>query len=171
MFEFFRNNELKINPGYWGEKLQAVDADNARSRNGNGYTEFSSDIFKDNIKEEYDRFCEDYADDDEEEVTEAYPEETQSRKQQLDELWLEIRENVLSSSYDGADRAYDAAINFSWESDDGELNFDMHDFWEHDCNEYTFHYLWILYAIVWGIQQYDEGFKITTTDELELAID
>ena len=33
------------------------------------------------------------------------------------------------------------------------INF--YDFWEYDCTEYTYHYLWCCYAIVWGIMQYD----------------
>ena len=160
MFEFFRmkdgdwNKKHVINPGYWGEKLQAVD--NSRGRN-NSYEEFSEELFKENVKGEYDTFCEGYADDDEEDVTEAYAEETQSRKQQLEALWEEIDDVVLPASYDGEIRAYDAAMEFRWESDDGELKFDMCDFWDHSCTDYTFHYIWILYAMVWGIGEYDKA--------------
>jgi hypothetical protein len=49
MFEFFRTRPegkegLHINPGYWGEKLQAIE------RNG-GFKEFSPDLFRQEIKE------------------------------------------------------------------------------------------------------------------------
>lgn len=49
MFEFFRDHrntksELKINPGYWGEKLQAVDR-------GDGFKKFSPELFKQQVME------------------------------------------------------------------------------------------------------------------------
>lgn len=157
MFEFFImddndfNKKHVINPGYWGEKLQATNG-----RGDSGYMEYSQDTFEANVKHEYDNFCESYADDDDEDVTEAYPEGTQSRKQQLEDLWESIEDEVISNSHDGNIRAYDAAMSFNWTSDDGELSFDMQDFWDYSCNDYTFHYIWILYAIVWGIGEYNE---------------
>ena len=160
MFEFFRmkdggwNKKHVINPGYWGEKLQAVD--NSHGRN-NSYEEFSEELFKENVNEEYDNFCESYADDDEEAVSEAYPEDTQTRQQQLESLREALDEEVIDCGYDGETRAIDAAMNFRWESDDGELKFDMCDFWDRSCTDYTFHYIWILYAIVWGIGEYDNA--------------
>ena len=33
--------------------------------------------------------------------------------------------------------------------------FDLPDFWEHNCTEFNYHYIWICHAIVWGIQQYN----------------
>lgn len=32
----------------------------------------------------------------------------------------------------------------------------LNDFWEHNLNDYTYHYLWCCHAIVWAISQYDE---------------
>lgn len=32
----------------------------------------------------------------------------------------------------------------------------FYDFWEHDLEDYTYHFIWCLYAIVWGIIKYDE---------------
>lgn len=160
MFEFFRmkdgnwDNKFVINPGYWGEKLQAVDS--GRGRN-NSHEEFSEDLFAENVNEEYDCFCEAYLDDDAEAVVEAYPDDTQTRKQQLESLREALDEEVIACGYDGETRAIDAAMNFRWESDDGELKFDMCDFWDRSCTDYTFHYIWILYAIVWGIGEYDKA--------------
>ena len=160
MFEFFRmkdgdfNKKHVINPGYWGEKLQATDS--SRGRNSS-HEEFSYELFRENVKDEYDNFCEAYADDDEEAVTEAYPEDTQTRKQQLESLWEALDEEVIACGYDGETRAYDAAMDFRWESDNGELKFDMQDFWDRSCSDYTFHYLWVLYAIAWGIGEYDKA--------------
>ncbi len=31
----------------------------------------------------------------------------------------------------------------------------LSDFWDHNLEDYTYHFIWCLYAIVWGIQQYD----------------
>jgi hypothetical protein len=66
------------------------------------------------------------------------------------ELWAAIKEDVLSSADDGEIRALDAAIQFEHDG------FEFTDFWEYELNEYSFHYLWILYAIVYGINQYDQ---------------
>ncbi len=39
---------------------------------------------------------------------------------------------------------------------DFELDdFKFHDTWEIDGMDWTYHYLWCLHAIVWGIDQYD----------------
>jgi hypothetical protein len=155
MFSFFRgtSDELNINPGYWGEKLVASDCNGTYA---NGVKEFSQKVFEENVTELYEQLVEMHADDDLDDVTEAYAEEKQSRVQQLEELWQAIEEEVLAYSHDGPERAFDAAMNFRWKSDDEELSFDMQDFWEYSCTEFTFHYIWILYAIAWGIQQYDK---------------
>lgn len=31
----------------------------------------------------------------------------------------------------------------------------FYDFWEHDTKEWTFHFIWLCYAIVWTINEYD----------------
>ena len=38
--------------------------------------------------------------------------------------------------------------------------FDFTDFWEHDLTEYTYHFIWICYAIAYGIQQYDKAKEV-----------
>jgi len=161
MFEFFIMNDNDfnkkhvINPSYWAEKLQSVDRDGARG-DGNGYEEFSQETFEENVWNDYKNFAEQYEDEDEEGVTEAYPEDTQTYKQMLEELKEALQEEVIDCSHDGQMRAYDAAMSFRWESDNKELKFDMCDFWDYSCTEYTFHYIWILYAIVWGITEYNK---------------
>jgi len=160
MFDFFRlkdNDWSKkhiINTGYWAEKLQAVDRDSARG-DGSGATEFSQEKFAEHVKEEYDNFCEGLADHDEDELTEAFDDD-RSMKSQLAELWECLESEVIAQSYDGQLRAYDAAMGFEWQDDNGNLAFDMHDFWDHNCTEYTFHFIWLLHAIVYGIGEYDK---------------
>lgn len=73
-------------------------------------------------------------------------------------LWHAIAQNVLARADDGEHEAMSAAINFEY--DDRPV---FQDFWEVDCKEYTFTYLWCLYAIVWGIRQYDAA-KINTKE-------
>jgi len=159
MFNFFImgdndfNSKHVINPGYWAEKLQAVNSSGTLEA---GCKKFSMETFKQNVKQEYDNFCEAYLDEDDESVSEAYPEDTQTYQQMLEELWECIEAEVLSCDENGV-RAYDAAMDFRWQSDCGKLKFDMEDFWEYDNTEYTFHYIWILYAIVHGIKEYNKS--------------
>jgi len=137
MFKFFImgehdfNAKYIINPGYWGEKLQAIE------KNG-GYREFSYDIFEENITTEFNSF----------------KEHSNLEDPEFDMLWDEISDYVLSRSDDGV-RALDAAMDFKWSSDDGSETFEMSEFWDYNCDDYTYRYIWILYAIVWGIQQYN----------------
>ncbi len=49
-----------------------------------------------------------------------------------------------------------------FECEEAMMNFDSDkvdftDFWEHDCKDYTFHFIWCLYAIVFAILKYDES--------------
>lgn len=165
MFEFFIMDERDwnykhiINPGYWSEKLQAADCRTGGRSDSNGYEEFQQEVFEENVWNLYNQFAEEYADEDDEAVTEAYPEDTQTYAQMLEELKEAIQEEVIDCSYDGEMRAYDAAMSFNWESHNGELKFDMNEFYEFNCRDYTYHYIWICYAIVWGIQQYNEHEK------------
>lgn len=135
MFDFFRDSEdLRINPGYWGEKLQAI------CKTG-GFMEWSEEFFQDAIKSDFDAYFgdEDVAPDDEDE------QEFLSNKA---DCWEQIEIEVLHSPED-EHASMEAAMNF------GFNGFQFQDFWEHQLRDYTYHYLWCLYAIVWGIQQFD----------------
>lgn len=139
MFEFFRadpkhfqskGESLGINPGYWGEKLRSID-------HNNGFKEFDSAEFESRVKDHF--------------KTYMAPDISDDLKS---ELWQEIKENVLFYS-DEECRAYSAINDFRFTSDDGE-EFEFVDFFDSGSTEiYTFHYIWCLYAIVWGISQYD----------------
>jgi len=158
MFEFFNDDidkEYAINPGYWGEKLQAADKD--RGHDSNGWEEFSEEKFAANVKNEFDMFAEQYQTDAEEEVEEEHIKQAQEYKQMLAELWKELDEEVITAASDGQHAAYTAAMEFRWKSDNEELEFDMYEFWDYSCKDYTFHYIWILYAIVWGIGEYNKS--------------
>lgn len=139
MFEFFRMDDndwnknrdggLSINPRYWGEKLLSIGT-NA------GYREFDEERFKERVTEYFNSWkeCE---------------EPTDSRAA---ELWKEIEDHVLSRADDGEIYAYQAAHDFDHEG------FYFQDFFDSGGTErYTFHYIWCLYAIAWGIEQYDSA--------------
>ena len=97
-----------------------------------GYEEFSQEIFEESIKKDFEEW---EFDDDE----------------QKNEIWEAVESEIISNSHDGSIRAFDAAMGFK--SDYGH---EFTDFWEYSCTEYSFHYLWCLYAIVWGISKFDK---------------
>ena len=71
--------------------------------------------------------------------------------------------NVLPSySDDGEHEAIRAAMDFKYE---GKYLFP--DFYEVKLRDWTHHYLWCCYAIVWGIQQYDSDPKTHTVEGVE----
>lgn len=148
MFEFFRTDDrgdpakLYINSCYWCEKLQAVDS------NGCGKGEakkFSPTIFKGRVIERFRSYCQD---------REVEPEKRR-------ELWEALREDVLDPAEDSnATRAWDSLNEFH----DREHPRIFEDCWEWNCEEYTFHFIWNLYAIAWAIRQYDAA-KATQTEQ------
>ena len=141
MFEFFRMDKndfnyrkdasLNINPIYWGEKLQAVDR-------CSGFMEFDEDSFKARVKEHFDGFVE------------SHPDLNIDHK---NELWAQIQDDVLVYS-DNEHEAYSVVNNFDYYI--GDHVFQFTDFFDGGATEtYASRYLWCLYAIVWGIRQYD----------------
>ena len=65
------------------------------------------------------------------------------------ECWKQIETKILPY----IDNEHEAVYNvwtFSYK------NFQFQDFFEYSITDYTFHYIWCLYAIVWGIDQYDK---------------
>lgn len=72
----------------------------------------------------------------------------------------EVKAEVIEHAYDGEYAAMTAAINFV--ATDG---FRLHNFWEMDCKEYTYTFLWCCYAIAWGIRQYDAASVTKTKKE------
>lgn len=68
------------------------------------------------------------------------------------ELRQEVEENVLPAGHDGEYAAHLAARDFEH---DGRQVFP--DFWEWRLREHTYHFIWICYAIAWGIRHYDSA--------------
>ncbi|MBN2643021.1 MAG: hypothetical protein JXR78_15320 [Victivallales bacterium] len=125
MFDFFRSAELKINPCYWHEKLQAEDR-HMKS------TEYDPERFEREIKE----------------IFFAWVREGNKDKKTRRKIWEEIQYLVLSHR-DTEFEAYHAVNEFEC------LGFTFLDSsW--GWRDYTYQFIWCLYAIVWGIQQYDK---------------
>jgi len=142
MFEFFRTEQrykeshpeltLFINSGYWGEKLLSI------SQPG-GYKEFDEEAFRARVGQYFDAWIESAGEGDAE-----WP----------DHLKEEIDTHVLSEIDNGEHAAYAAVYSFEHDG----LQFD--DFFDSGgCEKHTFHYIWCLYAIAWGIEQYDAAAK------------
>lgn len=98
----------------------------AVDRNG-GYQEFS-----------FERFCE---------VVNSIAEQDEDA---TDELKQAVAEMLDDCGGESAETCYRAASEFEWEDEQY-----FTDFYEHSLMEYTFHYIWCCYALVWGIRQYD----------------
>lgn len=137
MFDFFRTKpqerrngvreELPINPQYWAEKCEAMDTRNGR---GEGIKEYDRDRLRDNAKQAWE---------------DHFSDELEGEKAKA--CWEAIESEVLGSS--SGHEAYEATSEFNHEG------FEFHDSWEWDNTAYTFRFLWCLYAITWGIRQYD----------------
>lgn len=131
MFDFFRSGKLEISEGYWHEKCTSF------SRFGNGAKEFSQEKFKDYVKRGF-----------REHVKSIIPTLNQRYiGKKIRDIWKDVNDHLI-----GCDNECDAMSALSTFESDG---LDFQDFWEVDFKEYTYHYIWCLYAIVWGIQQYD----------------
>lgn len=63
------------------------------------------------------------------------------------EVWQEIKNSVLC-----AENEQDA---HKWADDFECCGFEFTDFWEYDLTDFTNRFLWCLYAIAWGINEYD----------------
>jgi hypothetical protein len=139
MFEFFRHNganapdkPLYINNGYWAEKLQAAACDGRGEGKVRGW---SPDKFEQRVKKAF---------------VEHIRENMRGMRAERRDLRLEIEYNILEDSQEELS-ARAAACAF----DQHGLTFE--DAYNWNCTEWNFHFIWCLYAIVWGIQQYDKA--------------
>lgn len=126
MFKFFRSKNGELN----------INSDywsekiTSQSCFGNGVSSFSINIFEENVKSEFRYYC-----------------ESEPDKKKVKPAWKDIKSQLIGCGDEY--ECINAIRNF-----DSEY-MELHDFWEYDNTEYTFHFTWCLHAIVWGIQQYD----------------
>jgi hypothetical protein len=125
MFEFFRSEALEIEPQYWSEKIQSSSKFEGPEK------KWSADLFADMVEKAFKDRIEDS--------------EWADKK---DEIWENVNEDILI--HDNEHEAMLALRDYDYEG------FTFGDEWYYnDGKEWSFHFLWCLYAIVWAIQQYD----------------
>ena len=140
MFEFFRTDWVKddlykaINPGYWGEKVQAG--------NLRGLTTFNKEDWRKSVFRYTHQWMRDH-----------YHNTTRRERRWLME---EIVNEVLSDYDDGIEDVLMSNVIGFHSKVTPYLTFEFQDFWENTFQEYTYEYLWCCYAIAWGISVYDE---------------
>lgn len=119
--------EKDINPSYWGEKLQAT----SRSE---GYREFSEPQYRRAVVDDFKAY---------------YPPGTPGRMA----AWKDFRWELLDSfSPSTAGEAIEAV--HSYRDPAGKSRFQ--DFWDHNLEDYTHHFIWCCRAIQWAVERYDE---------------
>ena len=130
MFNFFRSDDLRINPDYWSEKIQSTTHEAQIA----SYSKFDLEQAKKNAQEYLNTYLEDNDDLSEEDRT----------------LLLEDFELEILRSEDEYE-IVEAISNFNFK------DFEFDEFRMDDCSVYTYSYIWLCYAIVWGIKKFDEA--------------
>lgn len=133
MFEFFRTEDRDISFSKDGLSINPGYWGEKLLSVGThaGYKEFSEEKFRDEIKYRFDYH-----------VVDNNLNYVDARN-----LWMKIEHEIFSKLEIGPEHAFQAAYEF--DSIDYSDDFPS-------CNVYTFHFIWCLYAIVWGIKKYDE---------------
>ncbi|WP_429058949.1 hypothetical protein [Aeromonas jandaei] len=134
MFEFFGGDfEKGVNAGYWGEKLQ-MGTSGSRDEI---CMEFDEESFCKGLLEWRERYQED-RDEDEEGYT------------RISNAVDELCEAGFRHEYEACNALLDSDIPNPFDVMEGLT-----------MKRYSHHYLWILHAIVWGIQQYNASKEAT----------
>jgi hypothetical protein len=138
MFNFFRKDSEKmfsIDRRYWAEKCQAKD--------GSGIKEFDEDLFNANVMTHLIEWIRSYR--------------SETTKEQRRDLWDAVVGDVIHADGDsGGHRKQIAANDFHHQISEREY-FHFTDFWEVDNTRYTHRFNWCCFALVWGIDQYDQS--------------
>ncbi len=147
MFEFFRDSELRINASYWAEKLR-----HGTFGGRDGAKVWDQDTFKthllDQLENNYDL-----------------------EGTKLAEVKVAVEEEIFQRhDGDGPHMMRFAAYEFSYEfeEDRWRTGYDHQRTWKFhfegmdlpDGMVYAYHFLWCLYAIVWGIQRWDARVEV-----------
>ena len=130
MFDFFRSDDLRINPDYWAEKIQSTSWD-ARFES---YSEFDLEQAKKNAQEDLNTYLE---------YNDYLLEE--DRASLLEDFEWEILRS--EDEYE----IVEAIRNFNFKG------FRFDEFHWDGCRVYTYSYIWLCYAIVWSIKKFDDA--------------
>lgn len=129
MFDFFRSDNLKIYPDCWAEKIQSTSHEAQIA----SYSKFDLEQAKKNAQKDLNTYLEDNDDLSEED-----------RALLLEDFECEI----LHSENDH--EIVEAIRNFNFKG------FKFDEFYWDGCRVYTYSYIWLCYAIVWGIKKFDK---------------
>jgi hypothetical protein len=134
MIDFFGDSTSRINPGYWAEKIQSLhDPLDCRVYDPDKFVQ---------------RVCEDFA---------AYADEHGWVLTRTQELWAALQEFVLNDAEDER-AAVAAASRFSFPEDtwhpQHKLEFAFYDVWDWDLRVWDQRYLWLCWAVLWGVNRY-----------------
>ncbi len=153
MFEFFRAKPgehekaggLFVNDGYWAEKCVANDG---------AKQEYSLRLFRDLVTLLFKEYVEERVDPDD------LADPDTSTPEWVARLWQELELEVLNDSedHDALINAISAMSDFK-PSDSDYSDFRITDAWEYasSLQQYTFHFLWRLYAIARAVRAYDDA--------------
>lgn len=147
MFQFFRTDRkyqsgdgLKINLGYWSEKLQAIDS---CGRSASGAKEFNEEKFNNAVIGDLVCWLRDNRD--------------RTTKDERRELWDAVVSEVINAEGDGGGYRKQCAAHDFYHRVNDRISFQFDDFFEHDVTEYTHSFVWCCYALAWGIKKYDDA--------------
>jgi hypothetical protein len=124
----YPEQEVRINPGYWSEKLQAVDKID-------GLTQYSEDNVRYHIMQAY----------------ESWLEDTGPELEERNEVKEHIREHLLCEH----SNEYEAREALNYDTCE-KLKPYLEGSWEWSFTEFTPRYLWACHAIAWTINEYDK---------------
>lgn len=143
MFTFFRSSELKINEGYWAEKLQGGD-----SYGGRLAMQFDVDVFRKHLFQQL--------------------KSSDLTSRQRGFVGRELRE-ALEFVDENEYALHQEVYEFHCEVPGyGRFEFDGADL--PSGRIYTYRFVWCLYAIVWGIQQFDKAAAVPAPPHEEFYI-
>jgi len=131
MFNFFRRPDGSIDASYWHEKMVADSTyEPAKKFSHDALMAYARDAFVDGCKDD------------------LIP--IDSRRT----FWKTIKKEILNAEneYDAHEKLHRFEYKFGYDCD----TFTFYDTWEWDLTEFSYHFLWCLHAIVWGINQYDK---------------
>lgn len=132
MFIFFRDetggDDPRISPSYWAEKLEGVDR-------ASSVTQFNPELMR-------------------EAITDDLKDLEFDSEAQRKELWQQIEDEIFDKDLHG-DKGMMLSRAIEFHGGEGFESL-FSEIYEYNFDEFTFHFLWVLNAIVDGIRRYDE---------------
>jgi len=160
MFNFFRcdwindrkDGKLRINPSYWGEKLEAVD----RCGRESDFRVFDPEKMKEHVEDHIKNWIEECP----VEFESDEKEEQETKKEFERQLRNAVDDCIYTYLDNGEHEARKALNEFSFTPElsrfvDTSRGYKFSDTWEWDLTDYTYRFIWCCYAVAWSIQQFD----------------